>query len=169
MSSSLQFRLAVESDAAPLLDFMQSYYAFDGHAYDREKAEVALTGLLRDPNLGAAWLILDDDKPVGYIALCFGYSLEWLGRDAFVDEFYLREDYRHRGWGRKTIAFVENAARSLHIRALHLEVARRNAPALQIYRKLGFREHLSTFMSKKIAPEPSRTSNSTREPAKTTR
>jgi len=163
------FREATDSDLPILLPLLREYYAFDGHTFDDQQTPAALAALLRDPSLGRVWLIADGPTPVGYIALCFGYSLEWLGRDAFVDEFYLREDYRHRGWGRKTIAFVENAARSLHIRALHLEVARRNAPALQIYRKLGFREHLSTFMSKKIAPEPSRTSNSTREPAKTTR
>ena len=71
---------------------------------------VALTALLRDASLGLAWLILDGDAAVGYIVLCFGYSLEWLGRDAFVDEFYLREEYRGRGWGRTTMEFVEEAA-----------------------------------------------------------
>ena len=89
--------------------------------------------------------------PVGYIVLCFGYSLEWLGRDAFVDEFYLREEYRGRGWGRATMAFVEEAARDAGVRALHLEVVRENVAALKIYSKMGFQEHESTFLSKWIA------------------
>jgi ribosomal protein S18 acetylase RimI-like enzyme len=145
------FRLAAESDASTLLEFMRVYYAFDGHGFDEQKARVALTTLLRDPNLGRVWLILDGAAAVGYIALCFGYSLEWLGRDAFVDEFYLLQEYRHRGWGRKTITFVEDAARSLNVTTLHLEVVRQNAAALQLYRGLGFREHESTFLSKWIA------------------
>jgi len=97
MDNDPQFRLAVESDADALLEFMQAYYAFDGHGFDESKARLALTTLLRDASLGLAWLILDDDAAVGYVVLCFGYSLEWLGRDAFVDEFYLREEYRGRG------------------------------------------------------------------------
>jgi diamine N-acetyltransferase len=101
MNSEPAFRMAVESDAELLLEFMQAYYAFDGHAFDRGKARVALLPLLRDANFGRAWLILDYDAPVGYAVLCFGYSLEWLGRDAFVDEFYLREEYRGRGWDEK--------------------------------------------------------------------
>ena len=113
-----RFRLAVESDADTLLEFMQAYYAFDGHGFDREKARVALTALLRDSSLGLAWLILDGDAAVGYIVLCFGYSLEWLGRDAFVDEFYLREEYRGRGWGRQAMAFLEESARAAGIRTL---------------------------------------------------
>ena len=156
MSECPQFRLAVEGDIDTLLDFMQVYYAFDGHGYDREKARVALTALLRDANLGLAWLILDGNTPVGYIVLCIGYSLEWLGRDAFVDEFYLKEEYRGRGWGRQAMAFLEEAARAAGIRTLHLEVVEGNDMALQLYRKLGFIEHRSTFLSKWIAQDTSK-------------
>jgi ribosomal protein S18 acetylase RimI-like enzyme len=145
------FRLAAESDTVTLLKFMRAYYAFDGHGFDEQKAGAALSTLLRDPNLGRVWFILDGETAVGYVVICFGYSLEWLGRDAFVDEFYLLPDYRGRGWGRKAMAFVEDAARSLNVRALHLEVVRQNAAALQIYRKLGYKDRESTFLSKWIA------------------
>ncbi len=148
--------MAVESDTDTLLEFMRAYYAFDGHGFDREKARVALTALLRDSQFGRAWLILDGASAVGYIVLCFGYSLEWLGRDAFVDEFFLREEYRGRGWGRKTMAFAEEAARKEGIRALHLEVMQGNGAARELYRKLGFREHRSTFHSKWIAVDASK-------------
>lgn len=151
MTDNPQFRLAIESDLDTLLDFMCAYYAFDGHGFDRDKARIALTALLRDANLGAAWLILDTNRPVGYVVLCFGYSLEWLGRDAFVDEFYLREEYRGRGWGHKTMTFLEEAAREFGVRTLHLEVVEENVAALQLYTKLGFRQHRSTFLSKWIA------------------
>ena len=153
MNNEPQFRLAVETDAGTLLRFMREYYAFDGHGFDEPKAHVALMALLRDENLGRAWLILDGGGPVGYVVLCYGYSLEWLGRDAFVDEFYLLEEYRRRGWGRRTMEFVEEAARSAGIRTLHLEVVRKNTAALDVYRKLGFLEHESTFLSKWIAQD----------------
>jgi ribosomal protein S18 acetylase RimI-like enzyme len=153
MKNEPQFRLAVESDAGTLLRFMREYYVFDGHGFEEQKAHVALMALLRDANLGRAWLILDGGGAVGYVVLCFGYSLEWLGRDAFVDELYLLEEYRRRGWGRKTMEFVEAAARSAGVRTLHLEVVRTNAAALQVYRKLGFQEHESTFLSKWIAQD----------------
>ncbi|HKV80103.1 MAG TPA: GNAT family N-acetyltransferase, partial [Candidatus Sulfotelmatobacter sp.] len=122
-----------------------------GHGYDRAKARVALIELLQNPSLGCAWLILDRDTPVGYAVLCFGYSLEWLGRDAFVDEFYLREEYRGRGWGKKSMAFVEDAARGLGVRTLHLEVMEGNSAALHLYERIGFHKHQSTILSKWIA------------------
>jgi GNAT superfamily N-acetyltransferase len=151
VTSEPSFRLAEESDTVTLLKFMRAYYAFDGHGFDEQKARVALTTLLRDPGLGRVWCILDGEAPVGYVVVAFSYSLEWLGRDAFVDEFYLVEEYRGRGWGRKTMAFVEDAARLLDVRALHLEVVHQNATALQVYRKLGYKDRKSTFLSKWIA------------------
>ena len=151
MSSEPSFRLAAEADATTLLKFMQAYYAFDGHVFDADKTRTALITLLRDPALGRAWVILDGATPVGYIVICFGYSLEWQGRDAFVDEFYLQPEYRGRGWGRKTMALVEDAASELNIKALHLEVVRQNAHALAVYRRLGFKEHPGTFLSKRLA------------------
>jgi ribosomal protein S18 acetylase RimI-like enzyme len=151
-SSQPAFRLASEADADVLLQLMGEYYAFDGHGFDETKLRDALMGLLRNPNYGKAWLVLDGSAAVGYIVLCFGYSLEWLGRDAFVDELYLREEYRGRGWGRAAMVFAENAARADGIRALHLGVVSGN-DAARLYRKLGFHEHTSTFFSKWIAEE----------------
>ena len=48
------------------------------------------------------------------------------------------------------MAFVEEQARALGVTAVHLEVVRQNAAALKLYRKLGFKEHASTFLSKWI-------------------
>jgi len=156
MTDGPQFRVAEASDAELLLDFMREYYAFDGHGYDREKARGALVPLLENPNFGRAWLILDGATPVGYAVLCFGYSLEWLGRDAFVDEIYLREAYRDRGWGKQTMDFLENAARELGIRTLHLGVVPGNQRALHLYEKVGFHKHDSTLLSKWIASDGSK-------------
>jgi ribosomal protein S18 acetylase RimI-like enzyme len=144
------FRLAGEADAETLLPLMREYYAFDRHAFDESLARGALLGLLRDPSRGRAWLILDGPTAVGYIVLTFGYSLEFLGRDAFLDEFYLRESYRGRGWGREILQLVEETARSFDVRAIHLEVTRHNTSALEFYRKQGFADHEHCLMTKWI-------------------
>jgi len=148
-----KFRVAIESDAPVLLQFMREYYAFDGHAFDESRASAALLQFLRDSSLGRAWLIFDEDTPVGYIVLTLGYSLEFAGRDAFIDEFFLCESHRARGWGGKTMDFVEDFARSLRVRAIHLEVVRSNHTALEVYRRLGFRDHQHHLMTKWIERE----------------
>jgi GNAT superfamily N-acetyltransferase len=143
-------RLASEADAPILLEMMQEYYRFDGHAFDRQKAQIALVNFLRDPAFGRAWLICDQETPVGYVVLTFGYSLEYLGRDAFLDEFYLRESHRGRGWGRRALQFVEEQARTFEIRSIHLEVVRENTHAKEFYRRAGYADHRHSLMSKWI-------------------
>jgi len=146
------FRIASESDLDVLLQLMRSYYAFDHHPFDVEKARVALTALLREPSYGLIWLVFAEEAVVGYIVLTFGYSLELLGRDAFIDEFFLLEGHRGQGWGRKTMEFVEHAARAQGVHAIHLEVTRHNLAAQQFYPRLGFQNRGHHLMSKWIDP-----------------
>lgn len=145
-------RIASESEVEILLPLMRQYYAFDGHPFEIEKARAALVTLLRDPSLGRAWLVFDGENPVGYVVLVLGYSMEFGGRDAFIDELYLCGAYRGRGWGRGILEFVEEAARALGVTAIHLEVARHNRTAQAVYRRLGFQDRKHYLMTKSIAP-----------------
>jgi GNAT superfamily N-acetyltransferase len=92
--------------------------------FDEAAARQALEKILRDHSLGGVWLIQDGDEAIGYVVLTLGDSLEYHGRDAFVDEIYICESHRGRGIGAQAIKFVEKICRSLDVRALHLEVER---------------------------------------------
>jgi ribosomal protein S18 acetylase RimI-like enzyme len=96
-------------------------------------------------------LIRAEAEAIGYLVLTLGYSIECGGRDAFIDEVYLRVEYRGQGIGRQTIAFVETQCRALGVRALHLEVARDNTNAYALYRKVGFVDHDRYLMTKRIS------------------
>jgi ribosomal protein S18 acetylase RimI-like enzyme len=144
------FHFATEADAELLLAMMREYYVYDGHVFDEAKARVALLTFLSEPSFGRAWLVCDAETPVGYVVLTFGYSLEYLGRDAFIDELYLRESHRGRGWGRRTLEFVEKEAHASDVRSIHLEVVRTNVTANEFYRRAGYTDHDHFLMSKWI-------------------
>jgi ribosomal protein S18 acetylase RimI-like enzyme len=144
------FRLATDRDAEIILAMMREYYAYDGHAFHEDRARQALLTFLREPSFGRAWLICDEIVPVGYVVLTLGYSLEYLGRDAFLDEFYIRESHRGRAWGRLAMEFVEGEARASEVRSIHLEVVRSNTSAKDFYRRNGYVDHQHSLMSKWI-------------------
>ena len=152
--SQLTTRIATEADADDLLRLMREYYAFDGHHFEEAAARQALLGLLREPAYGLAWVVFDNNKratgPVGYAVLCFGYSLEYHGRDAFLDELYLVESYRGQGWGKKLLEVIEDAARKHDVRSVHLEVVRTNTRANEFYLRHGYVDHEHHLMSKKV-------------------
>jgi GNAT superfamily N-acetyltransferase len=121
-----------------LLPLVREYHALDGMDMREATRRAAMEGLLADSSLGTAWAIVEDGSWVGYIALTYGYSIEFAGRDAFVDEMYIREDYRGRGFGREALERMKAHARETGIAALHLEVDPDNGPAHALYEKLGF-------------------------------
>lgn len=125
-------------DADGLMPFMRAYHEFDGiTATDPERLE-AVRPLLEEGTFGRIWFIETTSRVVGYIALCFGYSIEFGGRDAFVDELFIEEASRGQGLGRMALEAVKEEARLLGVKALHLEVAHTNTVAKRFYSGVGF-------------------------------
>ena len=148
--SEVSIQPATAGDVDVLVDLMAEYYVFDRLPFDAPAARAALQELLHDASLGRLWLVVDGEEPAGYAGLTLGYSLEYHGRDAFLDEFYLRAPYRGRGIGTRVLRFVEEAARSLGVRALHLEVERSNLRAHVLYRNAGFEGHDRHLLTKRL-------------------
>ena len=145
------FRIAERADSETLLEFMREYYEFDHLSFDEPIARAALTKFVGDESLGRVWLISYEGEAIGYLVLTLGYSLEYGGRDAFIDEVYIRASHRGRGIGQSALAFVEDVCRALGVRALHLEVERANTSAHGLYRKAGFVDHDRYLMTKRIS------------------
>lgn len=148
----LTFKRAASDDLDEILIFMRGLYQFDHIALDETAARTALTNLIANESFGRVWLIYSEGEAIGYVVLTLGYSLEFHGRDAFIDELYVRESHRGRGVGMSTIKFVEEACRALGVEALHLEVERDNTRAQGVYRKAGFADHDRYLLTKWLAP-----------------
>jgi ribosomal protein S18 acetylase RimI-like enzyme len=102
-----------------------------------------------DETLGRAWLIQAEDRAVGYVALTFSYSLEFHGRDALLDELYVRDPYQPN-LGVTGLLAAQVWARSQGIKAIHVEVKRDNEPAQALYRAAGFTDDDSYLLTKWI-------------------
>ena len=130
---------------------MRGLYAEDGVVrLDVPAAERALRGLLADPRAGHVWVAERGGEMVGYLAVTFGYSLEYHGPDAFIDELYVAPSHRGLGIGREAIAVAEAACRSRGVHALHLEVERANVRAEALYRRAGFTDADRRLMTRRL-------------------
>ncbi|WP_299411888.1 GNAT family N-acetyltransferase [Acaryochloris sp. IP29b_bin.148] len=144
------FQVANDSHITVLLPLVRAYHHFEQIVLtDQQRLETLLPLLADHSTLGRIWLISVAEHVIGYVALCFGYSIELGGRDAFIDELFLVESARGQGIGKQVLDFVIRQAASLDIAALHLEVARANDRAKRLYSQAGFsardRYHLMTF------------------------
>ena len=152
---SVGFRPASDADAPAIMRLMAGLYQEDGEVrLDPAAAERALRQLLALPEAGAVWLAEVGGEAVGYLAVTWGFSLEYHGRDAYIDELYVAPAHRGRGIGREALELADAACRSRGIRALHLEVERANVRAEALYRQAGFLDQDRRLMTRRLAPAP---------------
>jgi diamine N-acetyltransferase len=143
-------RPATPADLEAVLALHRAFFAEDGYTFREEESRANLARLLGDPSLGRLWVMDTEGEVVGYLLLAFGFSLEFRGRNAFVDELYVAPGHRGRGLGKRAIALATDACRELGVRALHLEVERYKEGAQELYRRSGFVDHDRYLMTKWI-------------------
>jgi ribosomal protein S18 acetylase RimI-like enzyme len=138
------------ADLERLLPLVERFTATQGYPFDAARARAALGELLARPELGRAYRIALADETVGYAVLCFGWSIEWGGRDAFVDELYVEPASRGRGLGRAALRALALEARAAGVHALHLEVEAGNEAGETLYRSEGFEGKDRSLLSRRI-------------------
>lgn len=141
--------LATAEDAPRILPMVASFHVERGFDTDAAHQEAAILPLLEGSPHGAIWLIGPRMAPVGYIVVTFGWSVEFGGLDAIVDEIYVRAAVRGRGMGSDALDGIAKALREAGVRALHLEVDRSDGRLHSFYTRARFHmRESSTFMSR---------------------
>ncbi|NUS42612.1 MAG: GNAT family N-acetyltransferase [Mycobacteriaceae bacterium] len=136
----MTIRRAGPGDLSSLLVLIREFYEVDRHHYDERVLSAALLPLLADDTVGQVWLF-----DTGYAVLAWGYSLESGGRDALIDEFYVRN--RGGGIGAKVLPELIDACQGAGARKVFLETEDRNEAARRFYRRNGFDLEHSTWLS----------------------
>jgi GNAT superfamily N-acetyltransferase len=148
MPKKINYHSANSSDLDTLLQLVQEFHEIENLPFDESLDRLVLQDFLNHSELIRIWLIQRQHEAIGYVALSFGYSLEFRGQCAEIDEFYIREAYRRQGIGTKTLKFLEDACLDLGVKAIHLIVAEHNVKARSIYQKIGYLQRNYQLMSK---------------------
>lgn len=141
-------RPARTDDVAGIVALVRDFYAEDEYPFDEARTAEAVARLVREEGLGRIWVAEPDAGLAGYIALTLGFSLEYMGRDGFVDDLYVRPEWRTKGLGTALLEALLAKARDLGVQALHLEVARDKRGAQELYRSAGFEDHDRMLMTR---------------------
>lgn len=150
------FRQATVADLDAVHSLRRAFYQETNSAWDDAGGKRALEKLLAQPELGEVWVLESLFGPLGFLVLTFGYSLEFLGRDAFIDELYLAPAVRGLGHGHAAITLAHKIAERHGVGAIHIEVASENDPALSLYTRNGFVDHGRRLFTSWIAEPPDR-------------
>jgi len=117
---------------------MRDFYAHEGIAFDPATSNRCLRELIGNAAFGRVFTLVADGAAVGYAAVALGFSLEFGGRSAFLDELYVRPSLRGHGIGTLALRLLQDICRDLGAHSLALEVGLDNAGAEALYRREGF-------------------------------
>ena len=81
-------------------------------------------------------LVCDGEEVVGYVYMTFCYSAEVGGRCVFIEEIFLKEEHRGKGYGKQIMAWMETEYPE--VRRFRLEVTQVNKSAIALYEGSGY-------------------------------
>ena len=151
ITAGLTYRVAAPSDIDILLRLMHGFQQDDPWSvpFREEEVRESVRELLVSPSIGRAFLICNSELCIGYLVLSFDFSMEYGGKNAWIDELFVQPEFRGEGVGTKAMDFAVETARELGAKVLHLEV-NRGSPAIDLYNRLGFEDHDRYLLSKRL-------------------
>lgn len=126
------------NDRELFLSMAKSFYSSAAveHNIDARHFEITFDAIMaKNPFLRA--LIIEDKGVVGYALLSLTYSNEAGGMVVLIEELYVSEPHRGKGFAKEFFEFLEHEYPL--VKRFRLEVRKDNKKAIAFYRKLGYR------------------------------
>ena len=133
----LTIRDAISKDSALIRALIQELAEYDGEA---DRVQTAEADIARD-GFGAnakfrTFIAEWDSQAVGF-AVFFHYYSTWRGSGMYLEDLYVRPEFRRRGIGTALLAQVAHTAQEENCRFVRWAVLDWNQPALDLYASLG--------------------------------
>ena len=133
----LTIRPATVTDAPLLRTLIRELADFE---HELQNVSITEEDLRRDgfgPRPKFLALIAEWEGQTAGYALFFDFYSTWRGRQLFLEDLFVRPQFRGKGIGKQLLAFLAQLARSENCHALRWEVLGWNQPAIELYRSLG--------------------------------
>jgi GNAT superfamily N-acetyltransferase len=118
-----------------------AYWNFEGiSGFEVQQVAPQLARLLSEPSLGAGWIALADDIPIGYLLALYVFSLEHKGLSAEIDEFFLLPSGRNGGVGSELLRAAESEFARVGCTNVSLQLSQGNDAARRFYHRNSYAE-----------------------------
>ena len=125
-------------DIGALYELMRAFAQFDGTEYgfviNEQELEMAL--FEADPKLKSI-VIEVDNEVVGFLNYFISYASFSLSPCIWVEDVFIKETFRSRGYGSELFQFMKKRARDEGCRSLEWLVRSDNESGIQFYKKIG--------------------------------
>ena len=84
--------------------------------------------------------IIEEEKMIGFMNIQCFYSVWSHGKVFFLDDFFIEENFRGKGYGEKALKDLQEYAKKIGIKRIQLMAENTNPKAIEFYRKHKFNE-----------------------------
>ena len=135
---NLKIKSVVEKNIPQILAFLREFAEYeqllDYLEVTEERLKIALFG---ENKIAEAIVAFDDETAIGY-AIFFPHFSTFRGqRGIYLEDIYIREDFRGRRLGEMMLKYIAALAKSRGFERIDFQVLEWNAPAVRFYEKLG--------------------------------
>ena len=140
MSTPIQgfeIRAATETDAPVILSFIKQLARYEKLSHEVVATEASIRETLfarRGAEVAIGYL---NEMPVGFVLFFHNYSTFLAQPGLYIEDLFVDERYRRRGFGRALLLYVARLAQERQCGRLEWSVLDWNEPAIAFYKKLG--------------------------------
>lgn len=91
-----------------------------------------------------------NNKVVGYANTWCVYSIWTMGKSLIIDDLYICQEYRNKGYGKEVMKYLINYAKLNRCKRVQLNAEKNNIIAQNLYKKLDFADEDMVFFMKKL-------------------
>jgi len=130
----VMIRQITESDFPVLISLFREFALFEKLP---DKMTNSVEQMLVERDYLTGFVAVNSEAEIlGYATYFFGYYT-WIGKSLYMDDLYVRPDFRGTGIGTKLINEVIAFAKAENCKKLRWQVSEWNQPAIDFYKSLG--------------------------------
>jgi GNAT superfamily N-acetyltransferase len=136
-ASNFRIRPAVENDAGTILALIKELAAYERLSHEVVATEVDIRQSLFGVHPFAEALIGElQETPISFALFFYNFST-FVGKPGiYLEDLYVKPEYRSRGFGRKMLAHIARLAKERDCRRFEWSVLDWNEPAIRTYDRL---------------------------------
>lgn len=131
---NIVIRQAQEKDYQQIIGLFKEFATFQKMP---DKMTNSLELMLEENEYFNAFVAVNQkDEIIGYASWFFAYYT-WIGKSLYLDDIYVKQDYRRKGIGLKLMLTLFDLAKKENCKKVRWQVSKWNKNAIEFYKNLG--------------------------------
>ena len=130
---NLKIRKADEKDFPEILELIKELAAFENGS---EEVTNSVKKMKNEKKLFQAYVAVLGGEIIGFALYFFAY-FTWVGKSLYLDDIYVKEEFRGQKIGRKLLVKIFEIANKENCSRVRWQVLDWNIPAIKFYEKYG--------------------------------